>query len=290
MIKIKTLSKDNFASKAIKDILYSIINILAYIPMLCAFKYNQTLVHPITTRGASNISPVSHPQLAMPLWAGPRGSLALLARSQDLHLTSPSRSCLNPGPCVCISPPSWLLSTSIQAHKVASQLHPSTISNQSNFQDVHLTSFQVCKIASEVHPVNISNSYRFKMYVSTPCRSCLTSIQIPGYLYHLLPCTIWPQSRSLDPHPTSTSWCRYSCLTSSQAVSHLHPSLKICGSLPYRFPINLIQVWRCNVPLPLCPYFHPGPLDSHFTSIQAVSHPIAGPDICLSPQPMWRLS
>ena len=66
MIKIKTLSKDNFASKAIKYILYSIINILAYIPMLCAFKYNQTLVHPITTRGASNISPVSHPQLAMP--------------------------------------------------------------------------------------------------------------------------------------------------------------------------------------------------------------------------------
>ena len=81
MIKIKTLSKDNFASKAIKYILYSIINILAYIPMLCAFKYNQTLVHPITTRGASNISPVSHPQLAMPPWAGPRGSLALLGVS-----------------------------------------------------------------------------------------------------------------------------------------------------------------------------------------------------------------
>ena len=78
MIKIKTLSKDNFASKAIKYILYSIINILAYIPMLCAFKYNQTLVHPITTRGASNISPVSHPLLAMPPWAGPHGSLALL--------------------------------------------------------------------------------------------------------------------------------------------------------------------------------------------------------------------
>ena len=78
MIKIKTLSKDNFTSKAIKYILYSIINILAYIPMLCAFKYNQTLVHPITTRGASNISPVSHPQLTMPPWAGPRGSLALL--------------------------------------------------------------------------------------------------------------------------------------------------------------------------------------------------------------------
>ena len=212
------------------------------------------------------------------------------ARSQDLHLTSPSRTCLNPGPYICISPPSWLLSTSIQVHKVASQLHPSTISNQSNFQDVHLTSFQVCKIASEVHPANISNSYWFKMYVSTPCRSCLTWIQIPGYLYHPLPFTIWSQSRSLDPHPTSTSWCRYSCLTSSQAVSHLHPSLKICGSLPYRFPINLIQVWRCNVPLPLCPYFHPGPLDSHLTSIQAVSHPIAGPDICVSPQPMWRLS
>ena len=72
------LSKDNFASKAIKYILYSIINILAYIPMLCAFKYNQTLIHPITIRGASNITPVSHPQLAMPPWAGPRGSLALL--------------------------------------------------------------------------------------------------------------------------------------------------------------------------------------------------------------------
>ena len=46
MIKIKTLSQDNFASKAMKYILYSIINILAYIPMLCAFKFNQTLVHP----------------------------------------------------------------------------------------------------------------------------------------------------------------------------------------------------------------------------------------------------
>ena len=64
--------------------------------MLCAFRYNQTLVHPITTRGASNISPVSHPQLAMPPWAGPRGSLALLLPLPNLLFWSSNEFPLNP--------------------------------------------------------------------------------------------------------------------------------------------------------------------------------------------------
>ena len=37
-------------------------------------------------------------------------------------------------------------------------------------------------------------------------------------------------------------------------------------------------------------HFIPGPLDSHLTSIQVVSHPIAGLDIYVSHQFMWRLS
>ena len=37
-------------------------------------------------------------------------------------------------------------------------------------------------------------------------------------------------------------------------------------------------------------HFLPGPLNSHLTSIQVVSHPDAGPHICVSPQFMWRLS
>ena len=37
-------------------------------------------------------------------------------------------------------------------------------------------------------------------------------------------------------------------------------------------------------------HFLSGPLDSHLTSIQVVSHPDAGPHICVSPQSMWRLS
>ena len=179
---------------------------------------------------------------------------------------------LHPGPQSCISAPSKHNLKPIQFSRCASHLIPS---------------LQNCIWGP---PSQHFKLILVKMYVSTPCRSCLTWIQISGYLYHLLPSIIWPQSRSLDPHPTSTSWCQYSCLTSSQAVSHLHPSLKICGSLPYRFPINLIQVWRCKVSLPLCPHFHPGPVDSHLTSIQAVSNTYAGPDICVSPQPMWRLS
>ena len=37
-------------------------------------------------------------------------------------------------------------------------------------------------------------------------------------------------------------------------------------------------------------HFLPGPLDSHLTPIQVVSHPDAGPHSCVSPQSMWRLS
>ena len=37
-------------------------------------------------------------------------------------------------------------------------------------------------------------------------------------------------------------------------------------------------------------HFLPGPLDSHLTSIQVVSHPDAGPHIYVSPLSMWSLS
>ena len=58
-----------------------------------------------------------------------------------------------------------------------------------------------------------------------------------------------------------------------------------------RFHITHIQVWGCNAPFPLYPIsFTSGPLDSHLTSIQVVSHPDAGPHICVSPQSMWHLS
>ena len=158
------------------------------------------------------------------------------ARSQDLHLTSPSRSCLNPGPYVCISPPFWLLPTSIQVHKVASQLHPSTISNQSNFQDVHLTSFQICKIASEVHPASISNSYWFKMYVSTPSGpvspesrfqdTCITSFHVPF---------------DLNPGPKIH-------------IPPLHPGVDIRVSPPARPCLTSIHLWKSVA------HFHTGSL------------------------------
>ena len=47
------------------------INAFSDIHMRCAFQFDQILVHPDITRGASNSSPVIRPQLTAPRWAKP---------------------------------------------------------------------------------------------------------------------------------------------------------------------------------------------------------------------------
>ena len=84
-----------------------------------------------------------------------------------------------------------------------------------------------------------------KILISHPSMYYLTSIQVPRFTSHLY-------------------------ILVPIFVSHLQPGRV---SLPYRFPINLIHVWRCNVPPSLYVLSHilPGPLDSHLTSIPVVS-------------------
>ena len=91
---------------------------------------------------------------------------------------------------------------------------------------------------------------------ASPLHTGLTWPQIPRYLYHLLPCTIWRPFRSLNSH--------LSYILVPIFVSHLYlgrvspPSIsEIFGSLSYRSHISPIQVWRRNVPHPSWPISFP---------------------------------
>ena len=85
-----------------------------------------------------------------------------------------------------------------------------------------------------------------------------------------LPSTIWPPFRSsLSSHVTPIL-VPILMSHSFQVSFPLHPSLKICGSLPSRYHLTHIQAWRCKAHINLCPisfsssplrfmsHFHPG--------------------------------
>ena len=77
--------------------------------------------------------------------------------------------------------------------QIASQLHPGTISSSSRVKDVHLTSIQVHKIASQIQAATISNSPRFQDMSqlhagpdSSESRfqyTCITSFYVPPDLH-----------------------------------------------------------------------------------------------------------
>ena len=169
---------------------------------------------------------------------------------------------LNAGPYFCVSPPFLWCLTSIQVHKFASHLDPSTISNACKFQDVRLTSTQVPKIAPQLHSGIIYNLPSFKMFISPPLRSHLCPIQV------------------ID-----------SLLNSIKVTSQLIPGLVDRISAHSRPNLNAFQVSG------FVSHLHPGPVppafksqDSCVTSNRAPSKFHLGKNIHISPTPMSRPS
>ena len=203
--------------------------------------------------------------------------------SQDFHLTSrqtlnqdlsiQTMSQLNTGPYICVSPPfRWCL-ISIQIHKIASQLHPSTISNPCKFQHVCLTSTQVPKIASQPHPgiIHIYKHPGFKMFISPPFRLHLSPIQVIRFSSQLHQDDVSAPSRScrLNFSPIrgpilmqfkSQDLCR----TFIQILHHLHSSPKILVSPPSRHHLNykhshLTFTLATSIQVPIfTPHHNPG--------------------------------
>ena len=169
---------------------------------------------------------------------------------------------LNAGPYFCVSPPFLWCLTSIQVHKFASHLDPSTISNACKFQDVRLTSTQVPKIAPQLHSGIIYNLQSLR------CSSHLHSDHISA------------QSKSYD-----------SLLNSIKVTSQLIPGLVDRISAHSRPNLNAFQVSG------FVSHLHPGPVppafksqDSCVTSNRAPSKFHLGKNIHISPPPMSRPS
>ena len=120
---------------------------------------------------------------------------------------------------------------------------------------------------------------------------CLTSIQVlshldpgpkilvsPPYMYCLIPIQVHIVTSHLPPDSVSTpsrSW--YSCVTSIQATSHLHPGLKMYGALLSMHCLTSNQAIHqgCVSPQPMSWYLH-------LTTIQVTYHLHQVPEICIS--------
>ena len=90
---------------------------------------------------------------------------------------------------------------------------------------------------------------------AAPSGSCLTSIQIPGFVFHLQPVV----SRSWEFHSISI-----------QVPSHPHAYLKTCVLPLFRSRLTSLQIRR------FVSHLHPG------QSIQVVSYLHVGPENCIS--------
>ena len=138
---------------------------------------------------------------------------------------------------------------------------------------------------------------------------CLTSIQVlshldpgptilvsPPYMYCLNPIQVHIVTSHLPPDSVSTpSRSRYSCVTSTQVTSHLHPGLKLYGA-PLSMPCltsNQAIHQGCISPhthvLISASHHHPGgvspPSSSrnlHLSSIQVLSQSHPGLKMCVS--------
>ena len=91
--------------------------------------------------------------------------------------------------------------------------------------------------------------------IAAPSGSCLTSIQIPGFVFHLQPVV----SRSREFH-----------FISIQVPSHPHAYLKTCVLPLFRSRLTSLQIRR------FVSHLHPG------QSIQVVSYLHVGPANCIS--------
>ena len=97
---------------------------------------------------------------------------------------------------------------------------------------------------------------------SPPPRWCFSSIQVPRFASQSHPCPISNPSGSQDV-----------CLTYIQALSHLHPGLKILASAPSMYFLSSIQAQKNANQL------NPGPYQTH-----------SGLRMCASPPPMSCLT
>ena len=195
------------------------------------------------------VPPHPHPGLEICVSPPPR---CLDSCILSIHVASH----LNPYPYVCVSSPSMWRLTSIQAPKIASQLHISIPATPSRIQDMCLTSTQVL---SHLDPGP-------KILVSPPYMYCLNPIQIHIVTSHLPPDSVSTPSRS---------W--YSCVTSIQVTFHLHPGLKMYGtplSMPWLTSNQAIHQ-GCFSPQPMFWYLH-------LTTIQVTYHLHQNPEICIS--------
>ena len=114
---------------------------------------------------------------------------------------------------------------------------------------------------------------------SPPPRWCLSSIQFPRIASQFHPCPISNPSGSQDV-----------CLTYSQALSHLHPGLKILASAPSMYFLSSIQAQK------KCKSTQSRPIsnsfwsqDVFFTSVHFLPHQLPGPKILVSSPSMYRL-
>ena len=181
----------------------------------------------------------------------------ILPRSKDVCLNSiqvPPH--LHPGLEICVSSSSMWRLTSMQAPKIASQLHISIPTTPSRIQDMCLTSIQVLSHL-DPGPNNL---------LSPPYMYCLNPIQVHIVTSHLPPDSVSTPSRS---------W--YSCVTSIKVTSHLHPGLKMYGtllSMPCLISNQAIHQ-GCVSPQPMSWYLH-------LTTIQVTYHLHQVSEICIS--------
>ena len=140
--------------------------------------------------------------------------------------------------------------------------------------DLCLTSVH---IMSHFHPSHQS-------YIAAPSGSCLTSIQVPGFVFHLQPVV----SRSQEFH-----------FISIQVPSHPHAYLKTCVLPLFWYRPTSLQMRRFvshlhpGQSIEVVSYLHVGPENCisapsksqilHLTSIQVLSQPQAAFEICTSP-------
>ena len=168
------------------------------------------------------------------------------SRSAKLHLRFKQPPCqTHPGFKICLN--------SIQ---VLSYLNPDSNILASLPSMYHLTS---TRVLSHLDPGPT-------ILVSPPYMYCLNPIQVHIVTSHLPPNSVSTPSRS---------W--YSCVTSTQVRSHLHPGLKMYGtplSMPYLTSNQAIHQ-GCVSPQPMSWYLH-------LTTIQVTYHLHQVPEICIS--------
>ena len=194
---------------------------------------------------------------------------------------------------MCVSTPSRSHLIFIQVSRFASHLpqgalihasfHPCGFSPQSRslclcLISIHVTSHlhpgpQNCISAPYKHPHNPIKDSRYMSHLHPgPISSGSGSNDLisPPYLYCLNPIQVHIVTSLLPTNSVSTpsrSW--YSCVTSIQVTSPLHPGLKM---------YCMVHIYQCPISPPTRPF------------TRVVFHLNPCPDICISPPSRWRFT